>query len=340
MTAAPARAAYRTLRFAVVLTLVGYVLHRARLTTPHGWQELVATLQGSHLGFLAVSLLVTPLVHLQSTVKWYALTRARGMNVTFRRLYYYFVVGRFYNLILPSNIGGDLIRIRMLGVASGRHADAAATVFVERLTGILTLVVYASIAAAITAASRRLPWLLSGVVILSAALVVMCWALVADQPMRLLAKLVSGRAALIDALVDRLLRLREAIVAFRGLPSAIAVAFGHSAVFYLLCVADIWLTLRVFDPAAPFSMMMLAVPIVMLVMNIPLSVGNVGVLEFAYTVVLGAFGVSPTAALSTVMLMRIKMILAAAGGGVAHALISEATPADGVVPEPIPEKAA
>jgi uncharacterized membrane protein YbhN (UPF0104 family) len=87
-------------------------------------------------------------------------------------------------------------------------------------------------------------------------------------------------------------------------------------------------------------MMLLAVPVVMLVMNVPLSVGNIGVLEFAYTVVLGAFGVSPTAALSTVMLMRVKMILAAAGGGVAHALMSGATSDGDVAQDPSPEQAA
>ena len=340
VTDSPARSGYRIFRFVLVSLLVGYVLHRARLTTPDGWHELVVTLHGSHLGFFAASLLFTPLVHVQSTVKWYALTRARRMNVPFRRLYYYFVVGRFYNLILPSNIGGDLVRIRMLGVASGRPADAAATVFVERLTGILTLVVYASIAAAITAASRRVPWVFSAVVLASAALAVLCWALVADRPVRLLTKLLSGRSPLLDALVAKIVRLRAAIVAFRDMPSALAVAFGHSVVFYVLCVADIWLTLRVFDRVAEFSTMLLAVPVVMLVMNAPLSVGNVGVLEFAYTVVLGAFGVSPTAALSTVMLMRLKMILAAAGGGVAHALISDAAPAGSAAREARPDRAA
>ena len=48
------------------------------------------------------------------------------------------------------------------------------------------------------------------------------------------------------------------------------------------------------------------------VVNIPLFVGNIGIMEFAYTLVLGAFGVSPQAALSAAHLMRLKMVLAAA----------------------------
>ena len=330
---------YRALRFAVVSLLVAYVLHRAKLTTADGWAELFTTLEGSNIMFLMASLLFTPLVHVHSTAKWYALTRARGMNVTFRRLYYFFVVGRFYNVILPSNIGGDLVRIRMLGVATGRQADAAATVFIERLTGIITLIVYASIAAAITAADRDLPWLMWVVSLVSAALAAMCWAIVDERPVRLFTRLFRGRTSLVDKVLAKLVRLRAAILIYRDMPSALAIAFANSVIFYLICVADIWLTVRVFDPVVPFAPMLIAVPIMMFVMNIPLSVGNVGVLEFAYTIVLGAFGVSPQAALSAVLLMRIKTVLAAAVGGVAHAVSREGSASAQAVRAALPQQA-
>jgi len=328
----------RSLRFVAVSLLVAYVLHRAQLTTANGWAALLATLEGSNIAFLVASLLFTPLVHVQSTAKWYALTRARGMHVTFRRLYYFFVVGRFYNVILPSNIGGDLVRMRMLGVATGRQADAAATVFVERLTGIITLIIYASIAAAITAADRRLPWLMWVVALVSAALAGMCWAIVDERPVRLFTRLLGGRTALVDKVLAKLVRLRAAIVIYRDMPLALAIAFANSVIFYLICVGDIWLTVRVFDPVVPFAPMLIAVPIMMFVMNIPLSVGNVGVIEFAYTVVLGAFGVSPQAALAAVLLMRIKTVLAAAVGGVAHALTRESSASAQAVRAAIPQK--
>jgi uncharacterized protein (TIRG00374 family) len=329
----------RALRLVAVSLLVAYVLHRAQLTTANGWTELLATLEGSNVAFLVASLLFTPLVHVQSTAKWYALTRARGMRVTFRRLYYFFVVGRFYNVILPSNIGGDLVRMRMLGVATGRQADAAATVFVERLTGIITLIIYASIAAAITAADRRLPWLMWVVALVSAALAAMCWAIVDERPVRLFTRLLRGRTALVDKVLAKMVRLRGAIVIYRDMPLALAIAFANSVLFYLICVGDIWLTVRVFDPVVPFAPMLIAVPIMMFVMNIPLSVGNVGVIEFAYTVVLGAFGVSPQAALAAVLLMRIKTVLAAAVGGVAHALTRDGSASADAVRAAIPQKA-
>ena len=331
-------AIYRALRFVVVILLVAFVLHRARLTTPKGWAEWFETLRGSDLGFLAASLVFTPLVHLHSTVKWYALTRATQMRVPLGRLYYFFVVGRFYNLILPSNIGGDLIRIRMLGVASGRYADAAATVFIERLTGFITLVLYASLAIVVATAELRSAWLLYAVVITSGVVFGICWAILDDRPVRAVIAALEGRASLLDRLVAKLVTLRNSIVVFRDMPSALAIAFANSVVFYMLTVVNVWLALRVFEPTVGFAGMLIAVPIMMFVVNIPLSVGNVGIMEFAYTFVLGAFGVSPQAALSAALLMRLKMVLAAAGGGVVYALSEGRSSSADVVRAAIPDQ--
>lgn len=328
----------RALRFVVMLLLVAYVLHRAQLTTRHGWADLLETLRGSSLGLLAVSVAFTPLLHIQSTVKWHALTRARHMNVPLRRLYYFFLVGRFYNLVLPSNIGGDLIRIHMLGRASGRYADAAATVFVERLTGVITLVVYACVAIVIAAVDLRLAWLPYAVALTGAGLAAVCWAILDDRPVRVLMRLFGARAPLLDKLLTKLAVLRRSIAVFRDMPSALAIAFGNSVIFYLLAVANIWLSVSVFETTR-FSTMLIAVPILMFLMNIPLSVGNVGIMEFAYTFVLGAFGVSPHAALATALLMRLKAILAAAGGGVAHALSRDVIPAPEAVQVELRERA-
>lgn len=319
------------LRFVVVVALLGYVLYRARLTTSQGWAALFETLRGSHLGLLVISLLFTPLIHFQSTVKWWALTRERQMHVPLRRLYYYYLVGRFYNLVLPSNIGGDLIRIRMLGAASGRYADAAATVIVERLTGIITLVVYAAVAVAIAAVDHHLTWLFYAVAVAIAALAALCWAIVDDRPLRVVTRWLEGRTPLLDKVIAKLVRLHGSIAVFRDLPSALAVAFANSVLFYFLAVVNIWIALLVFDSSTQLSTMLLAVPIAMFLMNIPLSVGNVGVIEFAYTVVLGAFGVGAQVALSAVVLMRLKTILAAAIGGLAHAIAREPAPGADVV---------
>jgi uncharacterized protein (TIRG00374 family) len=311
-------------RILVMLLLIGYVLHHAGLTTRAGWSALLATVKGSHAGFLLVSLVFTPVVYFQSIVKWHALTRARHMNVPLRRLWHFFVVGRFYNMVLPGNVGGDLFRIHMLArEAGGRYADATASVLVERLTGLVTLLACVFIAAGIASVRLHAPWLVYAVLLAAAAVALACWAVLHDGPMNMVTRAVAGRWRPVDRLLDMSARVRRSVLAFRDAPAAIAVAFAQSLVFYFLVVCNMWLTARVFDAGIGFTDMLVAVPIILFLMNIPASIGNIGIAEFAYTFVLAAFGMPPQAALSTALLMRAKQVIAAAWGGIAHAFSRE-----------------
>ena len=64
--------------------------------------------------------------------------------------------------------------------------------------------------------------------------------------------------------------------------------------------------------------MLVATPIIMLIMNIPLSVGNIGLMEFAYAEVFTLMGYSPALGLSVAILMRIKSLVDGAMGGLLH----------------------
>ena len=328
----------RLIRFVLTIALIGYVLYSAELTTRQGWASLLETVRGSHLGFLVMSFLFTPLLYMWSTFKWCVLARSIGMNVRYRSLFYYFVVGRFYNLVLPSNIGGDLVRVHMLGRASGRYADAAATVVVERLTGLVTLVALAFGAIAIAAADFHAAWLIGGLGVISALLAAMCWAIIDERPFALAVRLLQGRNRLLDKLLVKLAKLHASILLYKGMPGVMAVAFLNSVIFYLFATVNLWLTLRVFSDIG-FLETLVANPILMIIMNLPLSIGNIGIMEFAYTFVMPVFGVGAQAALSAALLMRVKMLLAALGGGVAHAFAKEAVPRPEVIEAAAQEKA-
>ena len=59
----------------------------------------------------------------------------------------------------------------------------------------------------------------------------------------------------------------------------------------------------------------LVTPIIMLIMNIPFSLGNLGLMEFAYTSVFVLFGYNPALGLSVALLMRLKSVFDALLGG-------------------------
>src|SRR6476646_3536078 len=101
-----------------------------------------------------------------SAWRWGLLLRAQHLIFPFRTLVSSFLVATFFNNFLPSNIGGDVIRIADTAPAARSKTLAATIVAVDRLLGLLALVLIAALGATITrevlhqAATPLSPWLL------------------------------------------------------------------------------------------------------------------------------------------------------------------------------------
>jgi uncharacterized membrane protein YbhN (UPF0104 family) len=80
----------------------------------------------------------------------------------------------------------------------------------------------------------------------------------------------------------------------------------------------VWLCVVAFDPSASLITILIAVPLIFVLMNLPISIGDIGLLEFACTFVLGVFGVSATVVLSAVILLRFKSITGAILGWILY----------------------
>jgi uncharacterized membrane protein YbhN (UPF0104 family) len=75
---------------------------------------------------------------------------------------------------------------------------------------------------------------------------------------------------------------------------------------------------RAFFPEVTFTSMLLAVPAIMLVMNLPVSIGGLGLMEAAYALLFPLFGYTPALALSTALLMRFKTLVYGGVGAILH----------------------
>ena len=81
----------------------------------------------------------------------------------------------------------------------------------------------------------------------------------------------------------------------------------------------------VFADAVPLRDVSIAVPTIMVVMNLPISIGGIGLMELAYTQGFEAIRLGTVLGLSTALLMRAKTILDAVIGGGLHLLLGLST---------------
>jgi uncharacterized protein (TIRG00374 family) len=84
---------------------------------------------------------------LVSAWRWGLLLRAQHIAFPFSGLTSSFLVATFFNNFLPSNIGGDVIRIADTAPAAGSKTLATTVVLIDRGLGLLGLVLVAALGA-------------------------------------------------------------------------------------------------------------------------------------------------------------------------------------------------
>lgn len=313
---------FKTIRIVTTAALLVYVFHKAGLFTSQGWQELWAVLRQANPWLVVLSFCITVALNFCSSVKWWMLARSRGLEVGLRRLWAFYMVGLFFNLVLPSSVGGDVIRAHEMGRYTGRYADSTATVFVERFSGLVVLVGLALIAVTVNTQRFNMPWLTISLGIGAIGVGIICWLIVDARPFRWTQQLIAPRVPLVGKLLVKIGKFRDAVNIYRSIPGALPWAFINSLIFYTLAILNVWVTLLAFRADVNLFSMMVAVPVIMFIMNIPFSVGGIGLLEFGFEFVLGLFGVAPAIAVSTALLMRIKSLIDAGIGSALYPLVS------------------
>ncbi|CAK8720730.1 hypothetical protein GCAAIG_10280 [Candidatus Electronema halotolerans] len=303
-------------KIAVSVLLLAYVVWKSGLDSAAGRASLLHTLSQVNCFWLACSLAVGVLLTVISSWKWQILLRSKGIEVSMARLLLFYFIGRFFNMFLPSAVGGDVVRVWELSRHSGEKYEALASVLVERLSGMATLVLVA--AAAVLAHDYQLPLLSAGVLLLALMNIGIFWLILDQRILPLLSRLLGSRFGLAAVLLAKLSRLQDAVRQYKDNKLVLAQVFAISCLFYFMAVVNVWVTALAFFPEVSFYSMLLAVPAIMLAMNLPVSIGGIGLMEAAFTFFFPLFGYSAALAVSTALLMRLKSILYGLAGGLLH----------------------
>src|SRR5687767_16028109 len=87
--------------------------------------------------WLAAAIGLYVLMVLVSAWRWGLLLEAQGIVLRYSRLAVSFLVACFFNNFLPSNIGGDVVRVADTAPAAGSKTLATTVVLLDRGIGLL-----------------------------------------------------------------------------------------------------------------------------------------------------------------------------------------------------------
>ncbi len=280
--------------------------------------ELGAMLRQTDPLWMLLSLLIGAVSIAISSLKWRILLRAKGKRIPFVRLLNLYFVGLFINNFFPSTIGGDIFRAYEVGRDVGDRALALASVFMERFTGMTALMAIALIAFVSNLSTFRDPRF---ALALGAGLVVylvVTVAVVLPGPLAWgLRRFPNG---LPGRLIGKLIRVQSAIHDYAGQTRAIAIALALSLLFHLTAMVYIYVSSRAFGVALPARTLLVIVPVIMFISSLPITVGGLGLVEWAYFFTFGASGAGGSPGLLVGLLLRANSLLYSLWGGVIYAV--------------------
>ena len=267
--------------------------------------------------WLAGALLLYFTMVLASTVRWDVLLRAQHVRLPFSFLTQSFLVATFFNNFLPSNIGGDVIRISDTAKSAGSKTLATTVVLIDRGLGLLGLALMAATGATLMQRMSVGPvgpgvlWAGFGVgaIIATPALLMPETATRVLQPLRVF------HAEWVD---ERINKLTYALTRFKETPIAIAICFiGAVAVQGLLVLFYVAIARSMHIPIG-FAELAVIVPVSFIVQMIPLSVNGFGVREATFGFYFTRLGLPLESALLVSFMGAALIMLFSLSGGVAY----------------------
>jgi hypothetical protein len=299
------------LKIAVSLGLMAYLFTRMDLA------QVSRVLQSANYWYLLPAGLFFLGAMSSFGLKWHILLRAQGIRVPFRAVLNYTFVGYFFNNFLPGNVGGDVMRGYGLACYTEQAAEAALSVVVDRVVGLMAWMSAAVVTAAVVvwgmgrddfkgievAAIAGLAVIAAGfAVILSRRLRALAGHLFAWKPLSPFAPLYE--------------RLSVGLDAYRHSYNALALAFGASLLALLLANFTDYFIVQSLGGGVPLVYIFLFNPIIAFVLLVPISVGGLGVTQAAYPFFYGLVGVPDALAFTLSLLKQLIVYVTSLPGGV------------------------
>ena len=264
-----------------------------------------------------------------SSLRVAVLLRARSRHVGFAHVLRAHYVGAFFNSLLPTGVGGDVVRIHELCTEDIKARDAFASVVVERAAG-LSVVLLLGVAVSLF-------W---GGLFSTLRLEVLRWPLGlgcgAALALMLLAYVVglSGLMAVLEPRRHRRIwktafRLAEGFCVFRRRPGRLSIAFLLSCAFYAVVSVNLVVVCASVGSTLDVAMAVRLIPFMALPEMIPISVGGLGIREGVTTYCLSQVGLTPASAASVALLLRALAWAHSGIGGIVYTLSRRKRPAPG-----------
>ncbi|MBI3616171.1 MAG: flippase-like domain-containing protein [Candidatus Omnitrophica bacterium] len=225
-----------------------------------------------------------------------------------------FFVGSFFNTFLPTTVGGDVIRGYDLIKATGEWKGSLASLLMDRLIGLTGFLLCALGAWILFLPARQDPVIRTSFLSFC-LLVLLTFSVLGSRRLLHLGLQPFGKIGL-GQLQSHAKQFQETLLAYFRRPKTLSAAFGVSLVVQGLAILMFAAVSKALALPIPIVFLILTVPMVMTISQIPISLNGWGVREGATILLLKRINIGAPEALSLSLVCAAIPLLSGAIGGI------------------------
>ncbi|MGC9045575.1 MAG: lysylphosphatidylglycerol synthase transmembrane domain-containing protein [Thermodesulfovibrio sp.] len=276
------------IRFAVTVLLILYLFKKIDITHVLNTLFLI-----NPLIFLSASFLYILSSYI-STLRWKIFLPQQHLKIS--ELFSLYLIGSFFNNVLPGIIGGDLIKIFMIKEKAGLK-KALASVFMERYTGLFALLLIGFAFFCLfykNLPQHRLMW---------------------SVPLSFLSFILASLFLLLLGKIKFFKEFHDYVLSFTR--KQILQAIFYSFLVQFTIIVSVYVIFLGIDISVSFIEVCIFLPIIILISMLPISVSGIGVREWCFIIFFGkSFDKAQVVAVSLLWFM--SQVFASLVGGVEY----------------------
>jgi uncharacterized membrane protein YbhN (UPF0104 family) len=247
--------------------------------------------------------------------RWQRVLDVFDVHVPLRRLVSHYFAGQFVGNVLPSTVGGDVLRVTRSARDIGARDVAFASVVLERLTGfvalpLLLLLGFFADPDLFTAPNAWIALAIGGATVGVLVIIIV----VAGHPN------VAGRFTEHENWMRYIGAIHVGIDRLRRDPRDAAAALGAAVAYQLVVVGAVYCAVHTIGLTVPNAAVLAYVPAVAMAQVLPISVGGLGLREGMLALLLHPLGAETGQAVAVGLLWYAMMLIVSLGGAPSFAI--------------------
>lgn len=281
------------------------------------WNDLVPAWSLTTAEWLLGAVLLTVVAMVLSALRWQQVLRAMDHHTSLRTLIPLAFAGQFVSNVLPTTIGGDVLRVSRLSRETGNPADTFASVVLERLSGWLVLPLITFFGLLINPELRRqgdatlFAVLISTVTLLGLIAILV----IADHPR------LGGRFASRQGWTRFAGAVHLGVARMRSHPAAtIGIVVAGLLYQLVLCLAALMVAAALGFGWLGMTPLLAFFPAVLIAQVLPIGIAGLGVREGAFVLFLTPLGVPAEQAIALGLVLYVVNLVVSLAGAPSFAI--------------------